>query len=311
MESEKNGVKSWLKARTIGLCACFNRLLGYHPVRSTRPVIFFSSMFIRDNEHSNKRTDYHLAKSPEYPNPVFYLGHLQQYFFRADALLHLRVEQFVRYLLVSDTHVSSADKTAGGCIADDFYEDGDDADEEERFVEVDHRHFDHFMEQEPPGKRYPARMRGAFSAKRREHSKLAVSRYANPEPKGTTREAYYQLRLLLSLAWYADSVPEVDVAAGGVQSVRWTLKWARPPTLARRALPDITFHISSTGSSFSYEERAHHFETLFSSSEFVCKCCDGEIGPLGPCDACRHPAVGCGICGVYHMPRLLLNLIDG
>ena len=148
MESERNGVKSWLKARTIGLCACFNRLLGYHPVRSTRPVVFFSSMFIRDNEHSNKRTDYHLAKYPEYPNPVFYLGHLQQYFFRADALLHLRVEQFVRYLLLSETHVSSADKTTGGCIADDFYEDGDDAEEEERLVDVNHRHFDAFMEQE-------------------------------------------------------------------------------------------------------------------------------------------------------------------
>ena len=27
MESEKNGVKCWLKARTVGLCAAFNRLL--------------------------------------------------------------------------------------------------------------------------------------------------------------------------------------------------------------------------------------------------------------------------------------------
>lgn len=220
----------------------------------------------------------------------------------------------------ADTHLSSAD----GCTADDFCEDGDDVDEEDRFVEVSHRHFDAFMEQEPPGKRYPPRMRGAYSTKRRAHSKLAVSRYANPEPIGQTplfsrqfimavhtslcstylqsrifigqtREAYYQQRLLLALAWYSDSVPEVDVTAGGEKSVRWTLKWARPPTLARRALPDITFQISSTGSSFSYEERAHHFETLFSTSELVCKCCDGEIGPLGPCDTCRY-AVGFHIC---------------
>ena len=33
MESEKNGVKCWLKARTVGLCATFNRLLHYHCVR--------------------------------------------------------------------------------------------------------------------------------------------------------------------------------------------------------------------------------------------------------------------------------------
>ena len=101
MESEKNGVKFWLKARTIGLCAAFNRLLGYHPVRSTKPVVFLSSMFIKDNEHSNKRSDQHLAKCPDYPDPVFYLSHLGKYFFRNESLLHLRVEQFTRYLTIS------------------------------------------------------------------------------------------------------------------------------------------------------------------------------------------------------------------
>ena len=82
----------------------------------------------------------------------------------------------------ADSQLSNVD----GCIADDFAEDGDDVDEEDRFVEVNHRHFDAFMEQEPPGKRYPARMRGAYSTKRRAHLKLAVSRYANPEPIGQT-----------------------------------------------------------------------------------------------------------------------------
>ena len=105
LDSEKNGVKSWLMARTICLCACFNRLLGYHPVRSTTPVILCSFVFVRDNAHSNKRSEHHLARCPEYPNR-------------------------------------------------------DDADDEERFVEEHHRHFDAFMEQERPGTRYPARMRG-------------------------------------------------------------------------------------------------------------------------------------------------------
>ena len=100
----------------------------------------------------------------------------------------MRVEQFNRYLILSDlvdSHLSSAD----GCTAHDFYEDGDDADEEERFVEEHQWHFDAFVEQERPGTRYPARMRGAYSARRRKHSKLAVPRYANPEPIGETREA--------------------------------------------------------------------------------------------------------------------------
>ena len=118
MESEKNGVKSWLKALTIGLCATFNRLLGYHPVRSTRPVIFFSSMFIRDTEHSNKRTEYHLTKYPDYPNPVFYLGHLGKYYFRSDALLHLRIEQVSVFVLFVVFCWSSPDATAHPLIAE-------------------------------------------------------------------------------------------------------------------------------------------------------------------------------------------------
>ena len=184
MESEKNGVRFWLKARTVGLCAAFNRLLGYHPVRSTKPVVFLSSMFIKDNEHSNKRSDQHLAKCPDYPDPVFYLSHLGKYFFRNESLLHLRVEQFTRYLLISDK--ADSDETSAGTTADDDHdeEDGDDV----RFVESTHRHFDAFMEEEPTGKRYFARIRGVPSAKRREHSKLAVSRYWQPEPIGNTRE---------------------------------------------------------------------------------------------------------------------------
>ena len=185
MESEKNGVRFWLKARTIGLCAAFNRLLGYHPVRSTKPVVFLSSMFIKDSEHSNKRSDQHLAKCPDYPDPVFYLSHLGKYFFRNESLLHLRVEQFVRYLIISDR---DSDDTGAGTTADEDYDEEEDADDV-RFVESHHRHFDAFMEQEPPGKRYFARIRGVPSAKRREHSKLAVSRYWQPEPIGNTREA--------------------------------------------------------------------------------------------------------------------------
>ena len=136
MESEKNGVRFWLKARTVGLCAAFNRLLGYHPVRSTKPVVFLSSMFIKDNEHSNKRSDQHLVKCPDYPDPVFYLSHLGKYFFRNDSLLHLRVEQFTRYLLISDK--ADTDETSAGTTADDDY-DEEDADDV-RFVESTHRH---------------------------------------------------------------------------------------------------------------------------------------------------------------------------
>jgi hypothetical protein len=45
----------------------------------------------------------------------------------------------------ADSQLANVD----GCIADDFAADDDDVDEEDRFVEVHHRHFDAFMEQEP------------------------------------------------------------------------------------------------------------------------------------------------------------------
>ena len=57
-------------------------------------------MFIRDTEHSNKRTEYHLTKYPDYPNPVFYLGHLGKYYFRSGTLLHLRIEQVSVFCLL-------------------------------------------------------------------------------------------------------------------------------------------------------------------------------------------------------------------
>ena len=85
----------------------------------------------------------------------------------------------------------------------------------------------------------------------------------------------------------------------GAKQVAWVLKWKRPSTLGAYDLPDISLEISSAGSvgsSFSYEERCHHYENVFSSStlNITCRCCDGEIGQ-GPCDACRY-AVGFHIC---------------
>ena len=80
-------------------------------------------MFIKDNEHSNRRSDQHLAKCPDYPDPVFYLSHLGKYFFPNESLLHLRVEQFTRYLLISDK--ADTDETSAGTTADDDYDEDD------------------------------------------------------------------------------------------------------------------------------------------------------------------------------------------
>ena len=289
MESEKNGVKFWLRARTVGLCATFNRLLGYHVVRNTKPVVSLSPSFIRDTEYSAKRSQAHLARYPLFPDPLYHLGLLGKYYFRHSSLLHLRIEQFNRYLHV---HTPDADLPGASCVGHDEV---DDDEEDTRFVETEHRHFDAFMEGEPPGKKYQARGTGVPSAKRRMHARLGVTRTCNLEPIGRTREVFYEQRLVQGLAWFADSAPEL-VVVDDKQAVSWVLKWAQPKSLAKYGLEHIALQVSSIGSLFSYEERCHHYETVFSSSapNLVCRCCDGEI-EQGACDACLY-AVGWHVC---------------
>jgi hypothetical protein len=100
----------------------------------------------------------------------------------------------------------------------------------------------------------------------------------------------------LGLPWYSDAAPQLVETTAGAKQVAWVLKWKRPSTLAAYDLPDICLEMSTAGSSFSYEERCHHFENIFSSStlNISCRCCDGEIGQ-GACQACIY-AVGFHIC---------------
>ena len=124
---------------------------------------------------------------------------------------------------------------------------------------------------------------------------MGVAKTQHLEPIGRTRERFYQQKLVLGLPWYADSAPLL-VETGSTKHVAWALKWKRPWTLAAYDLPDITLEMSTAGSSFSYEERCHHYENIFSSStlSLACRCCDGEVGQ-GACQACIY-AVGFHIC---------------
>ena len=256
-------------------------------------MTFLPSEFVRDTAHSSIRSEGHLKKFPEYPDPKFHLSPLGIYYFRSKSLQHLRVEQFNRYMVVVDR--AENDDVYCGCgvePADDL----DDAEDTSRFVESEHRHYDEFCESQPPGKTYASRCKGVPSAKRRLHSRLGVARTQWFEPIGNTRETFYQQKLVLGLPWFADSAPQVVETTGAKQAVAWVLKWARPQSLAAYDLPEIALEISSAGSSFSYEERCHHYESVFSSStlNIVCRCCDGEIDQ-GPCDACLY-AVGFHVC---------------
>ena len=74
METEKDSVKFFLKARTVGLCMAYNRLLGFRVVRSTRPVKFLHTEFVPANTGRTERTQEHKEKYPNYPNPNHYMN---------------------------------------------------------------------------------------------------------------------------------------------------------------------------------------------------------------------------------------------
>jgi hypothetical protein len=105
-------------------------------------VTFLPSAFVRDAEYSSRRADSHLARFPEYPDPLFHLSVLGKYFFRNESLLHLRIEQYNRYLVVADNIEGDVSRDGGGIGHDE-----DDAEEDEtsRFVEMDHRHYDNWL----------------------------------------------------------------------------------------------------------------------------------------------------------------------
>ena len=75
---------------------CFNRLMNFHVVRSTRPCSYTALYFIGKTEFRTPRDPGHQSRVPDYPDPQYYLSYTQKYFFRAEALRHLRVEQYTR-----------------------------------------------------------------------------------------------------------------------------------------------------------------------------------------------------------------------
>ena len=159
-------MKEWLKCRTVGLCMCFNKILGFHPVRATRPCQYTEGTFIPKVAYRSPRDPGHISRAPDYPDPQWYLSYTQKYFFRHEALRHLRVEQYTRYLAIAN----------GGAPLANTVEDTVDGNEELATVDTSHRNYDAFMESTPEGTRFPASCKHVPGCKRRRHSFLGVPR---------------------------------------------------------------------------------------------------------------------------------------
>ena len=78
---QKDSVKFFLKARTVGLCMADNRLLNFHVVRSTIPVAYHHTEFVPNQWGRTLRDTKHKAKYPAYPDQQCYVNGTQTYFF--------------------------------------------------------------------------------------------------------------------------------------------------------------------------------------------------------------------------------------
>ncbi len=310
LQTESNGLKDWLKARTVrsaphcppplsscdsvppqhniiiyiqvGLCMAFNRLLGFHVVRSTRPVQFTRGQFVPPDDQRSLRDPSHVKKFPAYPDAKYYLNKTQQYFFRNKELRHLRIEQFNRYLVPTDQ----------GGRANEAQEDTISDDEVDVYADSNHRHTDAFMEGVAHGTVYSATQKHVPGSRRRVQARLGVSRIPFLEPLGTSREAFYENRLLLGLAWYCEEPANADGT--------WTFKWAPPKSEEIAGVQFDPLELKLTkdgGGGVSFEERCAHLEQMFCDPEhgsaLICSCCAEELGSV--CLSCRY-AVGWHFC---------------
>ena len=251
----------------------FNRLLGFHVVRSTRPCMFIPACFLGQKAYRNPRDTAHIEKHPGYPDPQYFLNYTQKYFFRHASLRHLRVEQFNRYLTSCDSDNAKASQTAEDTI--------EDLPEDAPPTETHHRNHDEFMESTAPGKHFPSTAQHIPGCRRRIGSRLGVSRVPMIEPIGQSREMFYEAKLLLALPWFCEELPQ-KMADGS--DAEWTLRCILPVD----ALEPITFRVGGQ-ESVSFEVMCDQLETRFCAAELnlVCRCCTEELAG-SPCKSCMH-----------------------
>ena len=285
LETERDGVKDFLKCRTVGLCMAHNRLLNFHVVRSTKPVLFTPTSFVPEKDSKTEREPLHMKNYPDYPDPQYYLTLTPKYFFRHESLRHLRIEQFNRYFAL----VGEGDAVKVGATVEDTNENEE---EDEVAPETHHRHFDERTEALRPGTHLPASVKHVEGARRRQQARLAVSRVPFIEPLGMKREAFYEQRLLLSLPWYCPEKPAVVHDDAGQQDVEWCFAWTppSPEELGGAVLCHQELRIS-TGRPISFEQLCADTEKELcrAQHDLVCACCAGDLASI--CKACLH-AVG-------------------
>ena len=153
--------------------------MGFHVVRSTRPVLWTPTEFVPDRSSRTPRPDWHIEANPAYPDPHFYLNHTGKYFFRNASLRHLRIEQFNRYFAMTE------EKSDGPTLEDTCCD-------EALAPQPDHKNYDGWSESVTEAERLSSSAKHVEGARRRNQSRLAVSRTGTIEPIAALREKFYE-----------------------------------------------------------------------------------------------------------------------
>ena len=158
----------------------------------------------------------------------------------------------------------------------------------------DHRHYDTFCETTAVGQTFATDFDGTAGVRRRLNTRLAVTRNAWIEPLGTQREAFYEMRLLRTLAWFCPEKP-VQHEDG----VEWHFRWAKPSSAELRGgvvLPDIDLYLGRHH--ISFERLCQETDDSLSHWRYglVCRCCAGHFKDGEQCGSCKY-AVGFHRCG--------------
>ena len=244
---------------------CWNRLLNFHIVRSTKPIQSAPPVFVGNPDYRYRRDPAHKLRVPDYPDPDFLLNFTQKFFFRHKDLRHLRVEQFNRYFLMAgEAQVSSTSEDT--VVEEDFAQ------------EVSHRNHDPWAENVQVGTHFLASQKHVPGCRRRQTNRMGVSRLPMIEPIGQTRENFYEQKLVLALPWYCVGPPEDGV---------WTF-FAEPPTdeeLRGGHLEPVTLRLGNV----SFEHFCSNLEKVFCNPHLdaVCACCALDM-ESSMCASCRR-----------------------
>ena len=284
LENNKNGLVDWLRSRTVGLCMCWNRLMNFHIVRSTKPCQKTQISFIGSDEFRMERDPKHIIKFPEYPDKKHFLSYTQKYFFRNEKLRHLRVEQLTRYFFLAGETEFAA-----------FTRENTQADPEQESTEDGtHRNYDSFSAETPENSHFLAAFKSVPGCKKRNSHRLGVSRIPFIECIGPSRESFYEMKLLLGLPWHCPSLPEVDEE--GKQE--WTFRVDFDPAdFGGSEMEPLMLKLGREDVSF--EMICNTLETKFCDHHLglVCACCTEELRE-GPCPQCQY-TVGFHHCTNY------------